>query len=69
MKSNNSFNLNSDCGVAIETIWNAFKAVIRGQIMSLSSAYKKEKNMEIKSKIKLLETKLLKYGGNKKLGS
>lgn len=61
------FELNLNCGVAVETVWDAFKAVLRGQMMSLSLAYKKEKNkiiMEIKSKIQSLE-RLLKYGGNK----
>lgn len=64
------FDLNSKCGVTQETVWDAFKAVVRGQMISLPSAYKKEKSkvvLEIKSKIQLLEERLLKFGGNKTL--
>lgn len=49
------FYLNSDCGVAEETVWDAFKVVLRGQVISLASANKKKIVMEIKSKIKLLK--------------
>lgn len=62
------FTLNMDCGVAADTVWDAFKVVIRGQMILLSSASKREKDKavsDIKSKIKKLEANLFRYGGQK----
>lgn len=56
------FELNSDCGVPTNVVWDAFKAIIRGQWISVMSAYKKEKEKTIatfKDKIEKLEDRHL----------
>lgn len=64
------FDFNANCGVSQSTVWDAFKAVIHGQWIAVTSAYKKEKELiirDMKDKIKALEDKLLKFGGAKTL--
>lgn len=64
------FDLNADCRVPQSVVWDAFKAVIRGQWIAVASAYKKEKELtirDLKDKIKTLEDRLLKFGGAKTL--
>lgn len=66
----NYFTLNSDCGVSKTTIWDAFKAVIRGHFISVASARRKAKEnivSDIKAKITFLEAKHVRYGGKKYL--
>lgn len=42
------FELNSDCGVPRSVVWDMFKAVIRGQWIAVTAAYKKEKESIIR---------------------
>lgn len=39
----NYFDMNLDCGVSLAIVWDAMKPVIRGRIIALTSAYKKQK--------------------------
>lgn len=62
------FKLNEDCGVVIPVVWDAFKAVLRGSLLSMSAACKKEREKlvkELKDNIRLLEQRHLRFGGNK----
>lgn len=47
------FELNDDCGVSPQIVWDAMKAVLQGRIISLTSAYLKQKE---RHKRELLET-------------
>lgn len=54
------FHFNSECGVSKEITWDAMKAVIRGKVISVTSAYNKRKNQlkqELLNKITQLEAK------------
>lgn len=66
----NFFLLNKDCGVSSETVWDAFKAVIRGHFISVSASYKKARMQtitDLKSKIAWLEDRHRRRGGKKTL--
>lgn len=52
------FELNGDCGVPGNVVWDAMKAVLRGKLISISSFYLKQKRQykeELLSNIKKLE--------------
>lgn len=60
------FKFNSDCGVATPVVWDAFKATLRGHLISLASTCKKERVAiiaDLKCKIYDLEAKHLKFVG------
>lgn len=40
---NSYFELNADCGVSSSMVWDAMKAVIRGKVIAITTAYKKQK--------------------------
>lgn len=61
----NFFFINSDYGVATPTVWDAFKATLRGHLISLATACKKEREritVEIKERIGSLEAKHVRFG-------
>lgn len=64
------FEFNANCGVSTPVVWDAFKAVLRGQLISLASACKKEREKitnDLKTTIAQLELRHLRYGGRKNL--
>lgn len=66
----NYFRLNSDCGVSYETVWDAFKAVLRGYFISVAASCRKTKTRvvsDLKAKIAFLEDWHRRRGGKRYL--
>lgn len=66
----NYFLLNENCGVSSGTVWDAFKAVIRGNFISVAASCKKTKMktlLDLRIKIAYLKAKHLRCGGKKTL--
>lgn len=40
------FSFNANCGVPTSTVWDAMKAVVRGRILAISSAYRKKEKVK-----------------------
>lgn len=62
------FAFHKDCGVSVPVVWDTFKAVMRGQLLLMATACKKEREKlvkNLKDKIIQLEKKYLHYGGQK----
>ncbi|KAL8203538.1 UNVERIFIED_CONTAM: hypothetical protein K2H54_056231 [Gekko kuhli] len=64
------FEFNSTCGVPLHNIWDALKAVLRGKIISITSAYNKRKTKlqhDLRETIRTLEGKHKTTGSKKTL--
>lgn len=64
----NYFLINTNCGVSRGTVWDAFKAVVRGSFISAAASCKKAKQhilTDLTSKIAFLEARHRRYGGLK----
>lgn len=64
----NYFLLNKDCGIPSDTVWDTFKALLRGYFISVAVSCRKAKVQaisELKAKIAFLEDRHRRRGGKK----